>query len=187
MFKAGDILGFSGASLVSDVINLATFGLPRWSISHVGILAEVDDRLLLVESTTLDRLPCAIQHKCVEGVQAHVPADVILAYRGRVWQYPLYRSLYEAESKRLTRFLLSKIGESYDKIGAYRAAGVGFSWLESKLHPENLHSLFCSELDAAAYREIGIMPCENAGRFNPNYLVRSLRRKEILLPPVRLK
>ena len=32
LFKPADILGFSGASLVSDVINCCTYGIPRWSI-----------------------------------------------------------------------------------------------------------------------------------------------------------
>ena len=43
MRKPGDLIGFSGDSPVSDAINLGTFGLPRWGISHVGIMAEAAD------------------------------------------------------------------------------------------------------------------------------------------------
>ena len=122
-----------------------------------------DGRLLLWEATTLDSLPCAIQGKPVSGFQAH-PIDAVLErYCGKVWLYPLYRELYEAESRRLTAWLFAQIGKGYDEIAAIRAAGLGFSWLESKLHPENLHSLFCSEVCAAAYREIGLMPTRTPG------------------------
>jgi len=187
MFKPGDILGFSGKSLISDVINVATYGLPRVGISHVAIVAEYHAGLHLFESTTLDAVPCEIQGKPVEGVQCHPVNTVVGGYRGKIWRYPLCRPLYPHESRRLTAFLLKQIGKSYDAIGAFRSAGEGFSWLESKLHPENLHSLFCSELIAAAYREIGLMPTDDAGKWSPNRLVRRLRRGEILLQPQRLK
>ena len=38
--KAGDIIGFSGDSWLSVGINLATYGIPFWSLSHVGILGD---------------------------------------------------------------------------------------------------------------------------------------------------
>jgi hypothetical protein len=41
-FKPGDILGFSGDTWVSATINLATYGIPYWHLSHVGIVAEWD-------------------------------------------------------------------------------------------------------------------------------------------------
>ena len=37
--KAGDIVGFSGPSWISAGINIATYGIPLWGISHVGIMA----------------------------------------------------------------------------------------------------------------------------------------------------
>ena len=67
--KPGDIIGFSGNSPISDLVNLATLGVPRWSISHVGIMAEIKGELLLVESTTLDPLPCVVLGKVFDGVR----------------------------------------------------------------------------------------------------------------------
>ena len=58
--KAGDIIGFSGDSWMSAGINMATYGIPFWSLSHVGIVGEHDGELLLFESTELNKLPCAI-------------------------------------------------------------------------------------------------------------------------------
>jgi hypothetical protein len=188
MFKPGDIIAFSGASLVSDEINIATLGLPRWSISHVGIIGEArDGRILLYEATTLDGLPCEITGQRINGTQAHSPDRVLAAYRGRAWQYSLYRELYPAERERLTEFLNDHIGVPYDEIGAFRAAGVGFSWIESLIHRFNPGTLFCSEYAAAGLSDIGIMPTTAPQRWNPNHLVRYLRRREILQEPMRLK
>ena len=59
--KAGDIIGFSGDSWISACVNIATYGIPFWGLSHVGIMGHADDgRLLLFESTQLDDLPCEI-------------------------------------------------------------------------------------------------------------------------------
>src|SRR3974390_1836959 len=96
--KAGDLIAFSGNSFISDLVNIATYGLPRWGISHVGIMGEAaDGRFLLFESTTLDGLPCEIAGIPFNGTQAHTLEKVIKAYHGKIWHYPLYRELYESE------------------------------------------------------------------------------------------
>ena len=63
--KAGDILGFSGRSWISAGINIATYGIPLWGISHVGIMAHSPDgKLRFFESTSLDGdIPCEIRLK----------------------------------------------------------------------------------------------------------------------------
>ena len=157
-------------------------------ISHVGIMANAPDgRLLIFESTSLENLPCEISHENFTGTQAHLLDDILRVYDGKAWHYPLYRSLYDYEDKRLTEFLMATIHTPYDAMGAFRSAGVGLSWVESLFHPANLHSIFCSEWVAAAYADIGIVPTANAARWNPNHLVRHLRGAEILLNPRRLK
>lgn len=187
-FEPGDIIGFSGANHISDFINVVTYGIPRWSISHIGICGEYKDELLLFESTTLGTDPCIIQGKQFDGAQAHCLDTRLAHYAGRIWHYPLYRSLYPAERKRLNEFLIATVGTPYDKVGAFRAGGIGFSWLESKLHPvTSLNALFCSEWCAAAHTEIGLFRTDDVGRWSPNYFVRTERRQRILLPPARLK
>jgi len=185
--KAGEIIGFSGDSWLSVGINLATYGIPFWSLSHVGIVGEHDGELLLFESTSLSELSCAIQRKPVWGTQAHRLDECVQAYGGKVWHYPLYRPLYPFESKRLSAFLLEYIGKDYDAIGAFRAGGIGWSWLESKLRRQDLSSLFCSEYCAAAHARVGVFRTDHAGRWSPNRLVRTERRRGILLKPWRLK
>ena len=102
--KPGDLVAFSGQTLVSDVINLGTYGIPRWSASHVGVIADAaDGRRLLFESTTLDGLPCEIAGKPFNGTQAHSLDKVVEVYQGKIWLYPLYRPLFDFESRRLFR------------------------------------------------------------------------------------
>lgn len=185
--KAGDIIGFSGDSWLSASINLATYGLPWWSLSHVGIVADYDGELLLFESTTLNDVPCVIQGRPFRGTQAQRPIARIGGYKGKVWHYSLYRPLYPDEDMRLTKLLVSTVGTPYDEIGALRAGGIGWSWIESLLREQDLSSIFCSEWVAAAYAAIGLFATDNVSRWNPNRLVRYLRHHEILLKPRRLK
>jgi hypothetical protein len=186
--KAGDLIAFSGDSWISDLVNVATYGIPRWGVSHVGIMGEArDGRLLLFESTTLDGLPCEIQGVHFNGTQAHSLDAVVAAYRGKIWHYPLYRPLYDSERQRLTQFLMESIHTPYDEMGAMRSAGVGLSWVESLFRDEDLTKIFCSEWLAAAYSVIGLHATSNASRWNPNRLVRSLKRHDLLLRPRRLR
>jgi len=184
----GDLIGFSGESFISDFINVVTYGIPRWGISHVGIMGEAPDgRLLLFESTTLDGLPCEITKGHFNGTQAHSLDAVVKAYQGKVWHYPLCRTLYENERQRLTQFLMETIHTPYDEMGAFRSAGVGLSWVESLFREEDLTTIFCSEWCCAAHTEIGIFRTDNVSRWNPNRFVRTERRQGILLKPRRLK
>ena len=185
-FQIGDLIGFSGSDWLSAGINLTTYGVPGWSLSHVGIVGEYRDEVVLFESTTLSELPCLVQGKVVSGAQVHPIEDRLAGYTGRVWHYPLYRSLYKHERLRLNEFLCSRVGTPYDAIGAFRSAGVGYSWIESWLQPADLSSLFCSEWCAAAHAATGIFANAHVSRWNPNRFVRAERRAGILRRRIRL-
>jgi len=185
--KPGDVFGFCGANAVSHFINLVTYGIPWWGLSHVGIMGEHNDNLLLFESTTLTDLPCQIAGRPVAGVQAQHLAARIEHYPGKIWHYPLFRELYLNERYRLSEFLISNIGRPYDEIGAFRSGAVGFSYIESLFHEQNLQSIFCSELVAAAHTRVGLFVTDNYSKWNPNRLVRRERKLNILLKPRRVK
>lgn len=186
--KAGDLIGFSGRSWISALVNIATYGIPFWSLSHVGVLGHAaDGRLLLFESTELDNLPCEITGEVLWGTQAHQLEHVVNIYKGKVWHYPLYRSLYSDEDNRLTEFLMGIIGIPYDKMGAFRSAGIGLSFVESLFREQDLTSIFCSEMAAAAYACIGLWATDNVSRWNPNRLARRLRSAGVLRKSRRLK
>jgi len=187
--KAGDVVGFSGYNWISAAVNIATYGIPFFALSHVGLIANCPDgKLRLFESTTLDdNIPCEITGKSICGTQAHALDFIVQRYCGKVWHYPLYRSLYPQEDERLTEFLMETIGTPYDAMGAFRSAGVGLSRIESLFREQDLTSIFCSEWVAAAYTTVGLFATDNVSRWSPNRLVRRLRRAEILLKPRRLK
>jgi hypothetical protein len=186
--KAGDVVGFSGRSWLSAAVNVATYGIPLWGISHVGIMAKAPDgRPLIFESTSLEDLPCEISHENFTGTQAHRLDDILRAYKGRAYHYPLYRPLYPVEDERLTEFLMETIHVPYDAMGAFRSAGIGLSWIESLFREQSLQTIFCSEWVAAAYAVTGLHATDHVSRWNPNRLTRHLRRHGILCKPRRLK
>ncbi len=126
----GDVLVYSGTSLMARLINWFTFGP-----SHVAVVAAVPksalpsvwqdkawiDRLLVFESTTLSARPCVIYGIRFAGVQAH-EIDDVFKYAGQVWRLPLYDSLSNGESVRLTELAMKHLGRSYDAVGAFLSA-----------------------------------------------------------------
>jgi hypothetical protein len=187
IIRAGDVIGFSGDCWLSAFINLATYGIPYWSISHVGVMADYADQLLLFESTVLSDIPCAIQGIDIPGTKAVALEERVKGYCGKIWHYPLYRLLYDFERERLSEFLLSTLGMPYDSIGAVRAGGLGWSWLESKLWPADLSAIFCSEWVCAAHTVLGVFQTDHISRWSPNRLIRTERKRGILQAPWRLK
>ena len=225
--KAGDVLGFSGDAWMSAAISIATYGIPFWGISHVGIVAEVEDtdigcylsscghtaeyigrrrrgdfayadysvwndaprtnpRMLLFESSFGSTVPCYVHGRCRDGTGARIPADVVEAYKGKVWHYPAEQAMSPIKSAILTWNLLKNCGKPYDAIGAFRSGGVGFSWFESLFRKEDLSSLFCSEYCVAALKYIG-QELGSASKWNPAKMVRALMRNGYLRKPRRLK
>lgn len=186
LLKPGDIIGYTGLEWISAAINLATGGLPFWSINHVGILAYAKTgRLFVFQSTAYPVRPCDVTGHLVQGVQGHDLTSIDL-YGGKIWQYPHYRDLYDHESDRLTNWLYDHLGKPYDKSGAARSAGKLFALIESKIREPNLELIYCSELVAAAYAAIGLSPTDHVSKWSPNKLLRKLRRNGVLLKPHRL-
>jgi hypothetical protein len=183
----GDVIGFAGRSLTSYLINLGTFGFPFFSLSHVGIIGNVGKRILLFESTTLCDLPCEVTGKKSSGAMAVDPETRFQTYRGRIYHYPLYRRLYPFERERLNNFLASHLGRPYDRSGAVRSGGLIFGAIEGTLREENLEQLFCSEYVAAALARVGIFYTDNASKWNPSKMVRTLRWRGVLKKPRRIK
>jgi hypothetical protein len=179
LIKTGDIIGFSGRNLHSDVINITTGGVPRWGISHVGIIGNSQGKHFLFESVE-NMQRCAILGEEFRGVQARRMSDVLANYDGRVWHYPIYRRLYKHEIDRLSFFLLGSLGKLYDTGGAIRSGGLLYGLYNAAVYGESLSELFCSELCSAAESRIGIFPTTNASRWNPNKLIRAMRRAGVL-------
>ena len=187
--KAGDIIGFSGDSWISAGINIATYGIPFWGISHVGIMGNAaDGRLLIFESTSLDDLPCEISRRelhwhagppvgrhsrRVQGKGVALPAlSAAVPERGRAADRVPDGDAFTSPTTR------------WGRSARPASACPGSSRC---CIPSNLHTIFCSEWVAAAYAVTGLHATDNVSRWNPNRLCRNLRWHEILCKPRRLK
>jgi len=175
--EPGDVIGFSGDSLVSDAVNLLSFGVPRWSLSHVGIFSyhKSDCNLRLFDSAS----GFGVRHQSIyQGVKK---------YSGRAWLYKLQRPLYGHELCRLSASAERSLGKDYDTAGALRAGGKLWAACYGALRGEDLATFFCSEFVAEQLSHVGVFNTANASRWNPNHLMRTLRRLGIVQPPRRLK
>ena len=179
-FQPGDLLFFAGRGWESRFIAGVTCSL--WQmlrgqfISHVGICATYDRKVLLFESTTLTDLPCAIQQKAVSGSQAHEPNHRIDKYDGKVWRLRLNErdKLKERDSHRLSTYLSSTIGRPYDYAGA-PLSGTKIIRLVRGLY-QDTDILFCSEWCTAALKDVGKMNHDvNASTYSPARLARDLQ------------
>lgn len=184
--KSGDIIGFSGCSWISAGINIGTYGVPFWGISHVGIIGRARGKLMIFESTE-GLGPCEITGEEIGGTQAHDLDFVLSQYGGAAWHYPLYRRLYRHEDIRLTCFLLETIGRQYDYGGAVRAGGFIVSATLGLFFPQDTGLLFCSEWAASAHQSVGVLQTSNTSSWSPAFLTRYERWKGILAKPRRLK
>jgi hypothetical protein len=185
--KPGDLIGFSSFDWSGFVINLGTYGIPFYDISHIGIISEHQGQLMLFESTTFCNIPCSIQGIRVNGTQCHPLEDRMKGYFGSVWHYPLLWELSESQRAELSAFLHSQIARPYDLAGAFRSSGKIFSYIESLFSKSNDESsLYCSEWCALAHRKIGLFRTRSASKWSPNALVRAEFEQEIIGKRVRL-
>lgn len=185
--KEGDVFGFSGKGFISDVINIGTYGLPRWGLSHIGIISSWRGRRYLFESTTLNGgKRDAITGKPVSGVQAHRLED-ILARPGKVWRYPLVDPLTSRQKRRLSKDMMEHLGQPYDYVGAARSGGFLLRLFEKCVRQEDLDTLFCSELVAHTLTDLGIAEYTNASSQSPNSLARDLVKTGLCWKRKRIK
>lgn len=193
--KPGDVLGFNSRSWVSDCINLGSYGIPRYSISHLGIIGHHPDYDNLIYQSCYNPplfygnhgtpAPCVIQKKIVNGTQAQ-GYETLINYPGKVWWYRLHLPLRNFETDMLSIYLNGTIGRPYDRPGAFEAGGHLIANLMSWWHPECTASFFCSEWVAAAYRQIERFDTDSVSRWSPNAFLRECRRRAIHLKPVRI-
>jgi hypothetical protein len=176
--KPGDIIGFSGRHWKSWGVNLCSYGIPGWGLSHVGICSKVNEP---VSGLRLFDSNYGI------GVRYRDLKAAIRGYDGRAWLYRLSRPLYLHECARLTARATELAGRPYDSRGALRSGGRIWSSLQSLFRGEDLAALFCSEFVAELSSHIGLFNTSNASAWSPNHLMRTLRRLGIVQRPERLK
>lgn len=191
-YGIGDLIGFSACTRLGITINLGTWGIPGYGLSHVALVGPhpCHGRPILYESTSIYDQHCILQGRKVDGVQAHEILPRVLDYRrrfGRVWHYPLVRELWPEQREALLKSCIESLGTPYDNIGAFRANDLPLNTIGKLLFShEDLVSMFCSEFCAARHRDARVFACVNASAWSPNSLTRAERRRGILGRPIEL-
>ncbi|MCG8427708.1 MAG: hypothetical protein MI754_10175 [Chromatiales bacterium] len=163
--RTGDIVLFSGKGAISHGIKL--FTLSKWS--HVGMVLKLPDTdtVFIWESTTLSNLADAVDGWQKKGVQLVLLSDRLRTYRGEASIRHLKGvSITNEKYKALMAFRKKMRNKPYEKseLELIRAAYDG-PWGHNE---EDLSSIFCSELVAAAYQELGLLSKDlPANEFTP--------------------
>jgi len=145
--KTGDIVLFSGKGAVSQGIKRFTFS--HWS--HVGMVIKSKefDSILVWESTTLNDVTK------IKGVQISPLGQRIASYRGSV-------SIRKLKVKR-DKALLASLVQLRHKLRGRKYEESEIELIKSAYdgpfghNTEDLSSLFCSELVAEAYQQMGLL------------------------------
>jgi hypothetical protein len=138
----GSIVLFSGRGFVPWVIELGTCSkfshgahvcritktdlvkyrpVRKWRLTDEQV-ANWQDGIYLIESTTLGDKSCVIQGKPFSGVQVHRYDEYVRSYQGKVWVMRLVDPMTAEESQLLTDLSLDSVGTPYD------FAGAGLAW-----------------------------------------------------------
>lgn len=158
--KTGDIVLFSGKGHISEGIKF--FTLSKWS--HVGMVYRFYDPLdpqgsvFCWESTTLSDLQDADTGKLTRGVQRVEFSERLERCFAKGYEVsirPLSKNLTDDMVSSLNTFRHSMRGKPYEKsrIELIKSA-CDRIFSENK---EDLSSLFCSELVAEAYQQMGLL------------------------------
>lgn len=178
-----DLILFSGKGRTSNLIKRATNS--EWS--HVGLAVWVEsiarkeeDRLFIVESTTLNDQP-DISGEYRKGVQMMPLSQRVDSYDGHIGWSPLKPEANPTQKRLAVDWLFSKHAAKteYDTAQAVMSGIDPSKWnwflrlLSTPFHrfayaKEDLEKLFCSELVTKALKEANILPDEvNASEQTP--------------------
>lgn len=186
--EPGDVIAFTGNGWRNHVINVLTYGIPGWSISHVGLVGNLlkHPGPLLFETLMSPGPPCVLRGESRTGAQVQRIEHYLDQDCGPIWHYKLYRPMYAHEKRRLHEILLKGLDTPYDLAGAVRSGGMLTAWVSALLRGEDKSAMFCSEWTADGLRGTGIFTTSNISRWNPNKLIRRARLAGVLRKPVRL-
>lgn len=151
--KTGDVVLFSGKGGISEWIKWFTGS--KWS--HVGMVFRLDqyDSVLLWESTTLSNLTDVETGKAHRGVQLVGLRERLATYSGeKIAIRALNNPLKSSMLKKLGSFRSEMSGRPYEENKLELLKSASDIMFENK---EDLSSLFCSELVAEAYQQIGLL------------------------------
>lgn len=150
----GDIVLFSGKGAFSDLIKYAS--MSRWS--HVGMVLKIPeyDFVTVWESTTLSNIKDLDTGNANKGVQLVPLSSRVDKYSGGMSIRRLEGGALPDESLDALMKLREELkGKRYErgKMELFKSLWDG----KFGLNEEDLSSVFCSELVAAAYQRLGLL------------------------------
>jgi len=172
--KSGDILLFSGNSPFSSTIKLFTHS--NWS--HVGMVFEMKNNFFCWESDTTIKKRTAQR----SGVRMIELMEKINGYEGEISVRQLISLSKEQKQTMhaaLTKFSKIVKDKPYEKSISELIRSAYDGPLGENL--EDLSSIFCSELIAAAYQHAGLLPDCPPGLPSNEYTPADFSRNIILL------
>jgi len=152
--KTGDIVLYSGKGAISTGIKWSTFS--RWS--HVAMILNLEDYdfLALWEPATLGETKSSGSNEPRKGVKLTPLSDIVSCHSGEMVVRRLRGvTLNGVDMQRLMRFRAEIKGRRYDQgqLALIGSAYVG----PFGLNDIDLTSLFCSQLLAETYQQLGLL------------------------------
>jgi hypothetical protein len=163
---SGDVLLFAGESRFSRAIKRLTGS--HWSHSALVARAKAGGPLLLWEATLDTDLPDVTTHEIASGVNLYDLEHWIRHYAGETVIRPLRVERTEAMRTALLAFYQEARGRPYarNRLELFRAV---YDGPLGKNRTDDLSSFFCSELVAAAYQRMGLLPASPpANEYTPH-------------------
>ncbi|MEL7144085.1 MAG: hypothetical protein AAGL08_17925 [Cyanobacteria bacterium J06573_11] len=157
--KPGDVIAFSGNSLISKAIRRGTHS----PYSHVGIVLDnPDGRYRLAESSFFNSLPDFKQQPAIKGVQLHWLTDWLNAYRqdGAAFWVPLKDAIAHHQLPIFQQTLL----QQYHVRATFSYRKMLIAWLKQyrfslPIVKDQAH-VYCAEMVAIALQKAQIFPPE---------------------------
>lgn len=171
VYRPGDLIFTQSPSCLGRTIRVCTladvlawwFGIPTFD--HVGVVSHADDDGNVFVCEALIEENCVVVDRLDHRLRLYRKLGC------RIWHSPLAKPLDGLEAAILKRWLLGQIDKPYDRWGGWGARSLAFGWLAHWLPSrETLGNWFCSELAAAALREMGRFETTNVSEWSPAWL-----------------
>lgn len=160
--KTGDIVLFSGKQAISAAIKW----MSRSKWSHVGMVYRLEDLILLWESTMISDITDFDSNEAVRGVRLVVLSECVKQYDADIVVRHLKVDWTDKMNRALTAFRRKVRGRPYEKSKVELIKAAYDGWLGE--NREDLSSLFCSELIAETYQQVGLLPDVKDGGWPSN-------------------